>query len=55
MEMPASLGAVDIAILALYSCVLIGMGFYYVRKCRTTDQFMVAGRSIPAWAAGLAA
>jgi SSS family solute:Na+ symporter len=52
--MPASLGAVDIAILALYSCVLIGMGFYYVRKCRTADQFMVAGRSIPAWAAGLA-
>ncbi len=52
--MPASLGAVDIAILVLYSCVLIGMGIYYVRKCRTADQFMVAGRSIPAWAAGLA-
>ena len=52
--MQASLGAVDIAILILYSCVLIGMGIYYVRKCRTADQFMVAGRSIPAWAAGLA-
>jgi SSS family solute:Na+ symporter len=54
MEMPASLGAVDIAILVLYSCVLIGMGIFYVRKCKTADQFMVAGRSIPAWAAGLA-
>lgn len=52
--MPASLGAVDIAILALYGCVLVGMGIYYVRKSRTADQFMVAGRSIPAWAAGLA-
>jgi SSS family solute:Na+ symporter len=52
--MPESLGAVDIAILVLYSCVLIGMGIYYVRKTRTADEFMVAGRSIPAWAAGLA-
>jgi SSS family solute:Na+ symporter len=34
--------------------VLIGMGVYYTRKCRTAEQFMVAGRSIPAWAAGLA-
>lgn len=52
--MPANLGAVDISILVLYGCVLIGMGIYYVRKTRTADEFMVAGRSIPAWAAGLA-
>jgi len=52
--MQDNLGAVDIGILFLYSCVLIGMGVYYTRKCRTSDQFMVAGRSIPAWAAGLA-
>jgi SSS family solute:Na+ symporter len=30
------------------------MGVYYTRKCRTAEEFMVAGRSIPAWAAGLA-
>jgi SSS family solute:Na+ symporter len=30
------------------------MGAYFVRKSRTAEQFMVAGRSIPAWAAGLA-
>ncbi len=52
--MQGSLSAVDIGILILYSCVLIGMGVYYTRKCRTAEQFMVAGRSIPAWAAGLA-
>jgi len=52
--MQASLGTVDISILFLYCCVLIGMGVYYTRKCRTAEQFMVAGRSIPAWAAGLA-
>jgi len=52
--MQGSLGAVDIFILILYGCVLIGMGLYYKRKCRTAEEFMVAGRSIPAWAAGLA-
>ncbi|MHC4462106.1 MAG: sodium:solute symporter family transporter [Planctomycetota bacterium] len=52
--MQVSLDKIDIGILVLYSCVLIVMGVYYRRKCRTAEQFMVAGRSIPAWAAGLA-
>ncbi|HCO92523.1 MAG TPA: sodium:solute symporter [Phycisphaerales bacterium] len=52
--MQGSFGTIDIGILILYGCVLIGMGIYYKRKCRTADEFMVAGRSIPAWAAGLA-
>jgi solute:Na+ symporter, SSS family len=51
--MQGNLGIIDIGILALYSCVLIGMGVYYKRKCRTAEQFMVADRTIPAWAAGL--
>lgn len=52
--MQASLGAIDIGILVLYAAVLVGMGFYFLRLSRTSEQFMVAGRSIPAWAAGLA-
>jgi len=52
--MQGNLSTIDIGILFLYSAVLIGMGVYYTRKCRTAEQFMVAGRSIPAWAAGLA-
>ncbi|MHC4593372.1 MAG: sodium:solute symporter family transporter [Planctomycetota bacterium] len=52
--MQASLSSLDIGILFLYCCVLIGMGVYYKRKCRTAEQFMIADRSIPAWAAGLA-
>ncbi len=52
--MPGNLGAIDICILFVYCCVLIGMGLYYKRKCRTAEQFMVADRTIPAWAAGLA-
>ncbi len=52
--MEARLDAIDIAILAAYCMVVIGMGVYYTRRCRTAEEFMVAGRSIPAWAAGLA-
>ena len=52
--MEAGLSAIDIAILAAYCVVVVGMGIYYTRKCRTAEEFMVAGRSIPAWAAGLA-
>ncbi|UCG59754.1 MAG: sodium/solute symporter [Phycisphaerales bacterium] len=52
--MQGHLAAIDMGILLLYGCVLIAMGWYYKRKCRTADQFMVADRSIPAWAAGLA-
>jgi len=44
----------DIAILFAYAAVLLGMGVYYFRKSKTSAQFMVADRSIPAWAAGLA-
>lgn len=52
--MVGNLGAIDIGILAAYCGVLVGMGLYYQRKCRTAQQFMVADRTIPAWAAGLA-
>jgi len=48
------LGAIDTSILILYGLILVGMGAYFFRKTRTSDQFMVAGRGIPAWAAGLA-
>ena len=50
----AELGPVDLAILFAYAGTLIAMGTYFVRKSRTAEGFMVAGRGIPAWAAGLA-
>ncbi len=52
--MQGNLGAIDIGILLAYCCVVIGMGIYYERRSRTAEQFMVAGRTIPTWAAGLA-
>jgi len=48
------LGTIDTAILVLYGLILVGMGAYFFRKTKTSEQFMVAGRGIPAWAAGLA-
>lgn len=45
---------VDTAILVIYGLVMIGMGVYFLRKTKTSEEFMVAGRGIPAWAAGIA-
>ena len=47
------LGAFDTLILVLYAVILVGMGIYFLRKSKTSEQFMVAGRGIPAWAAGI--
>ena len=52
--MPQHFGGVDIGILLLYAGAMIFMGIYYMRKSRTSEQFMIADRTIPAWAAGLA-
>jgi len=48
------LGTIDTSILIVYGLILMGMGVYFFRKTKTSEQFMVAGRGIPAWAAGLA-
>ena len=48
------LGFIDTSILILYAIALIGMGIYFLKKNKTSEQFMVAGRGIPAWAAGIA-
>jgi SSS family solute:Na+ symporter len=52
--MDFQLGAIDTSILIVYGLILVGMGIYFFRKTKTSEQFMVAGRGIPAWAAGLA-
>jgi len=52
--MSYELSTVDVVIIIIYGLVLLGMGVYFFRKSKTSEQFMVAGRSIPAWAAGIA-
>ena len=48
------LGLVDWAILLLYFAFVLGIGFALKRAMRTTTDFFLSGRSIPAWVAGLA-
>ncbi len=47
-------GTIDTSILILYGITLVGMGIYFIRRSKTSEQFMVASRGIPAWAAGFA-
>ncbi|WP_273565575.1 sodium:solute symporter family transporter [Maribacter halichondriae] len=48
------LGTIDLVIIIAYGLVLLGMGFYFFKKSKSSEQFMIAGKSIPAWAAGIA-
>ena len=48
------LGWIDLSVLVIYGVVLIGMGWYFVRKSNTAEGFMVASRGLPSWAVGLA-
>ncbi len=43
----------DIVVLVAYVLGVVGFGCYFVRKSRTTEGFMAAGRSLPGWAVGL--
>src|SRR5689334_380324 len=48
------LGAIDIAIMAAYFVFVLGIGFALKRYVRTSADYFLSGRSIPAWVAGLA-
>ena len=45
---------VDGLIIGLYLLVVIGIGLALRRRTRTSEDFFLSGRSIPAWVAGLA-
>ena len=44
---------IDIVVLVVYVVGVVGFGCTFVRKSRTTEEFMAAGRSLPGWAVGL--
>ncbi len=52
--MHISLGAIDYAILIVYFVFVLGIGWALRRFVRSSDDFFLSGRSIPAWIAGLA-
>jgi SSS family solute:Na+ symporter len=45
---------VDILIIALYGAVVLGIGFALRSRMQNSGEFLLAGRKIPAWTAGLA-
>ncbi len=48
-----SLSPVDLVIIVLYFCLVLGLGAYLRRFTHTGDQFFMAGREMTAWVAGL--
>jgi len=50
----AHLAGIDYAIMAVYFAFVLGIGIVLRRSVRTGTDFFLAGRSVPAWIAGLA-
>ena len=46
-------GVINYAVLIGYLAALVAMGVYFSRREKTTDDYFLAGRRIPWWAAGL--
>jgi solute:Na+ symporter, SSS family len=49
-----TLTTIDWAIMAVYLVFVLGIGFWLRRSIRTSTDFFLSGRSIPAWVCGLA-
>ena len=48
------LAAIDYAIMAVYFAAVLGVGFALKRMMRTSTDFFLSGKSLPAWVTGLA-
>lgn len=48
-----SLRWLDLAVIAVYMIGMLWLGLRYTRRQKTTEDYFVAGRSIPAWAMGV--
>ena len=49
----ALLGALDWVAIIVYGVVLLGMGFYFMRREEGTEDYFLAGGRVPWWAAGI--
>src|SRR6516164_312178 len=52
--MPVGLTWIDYLVMLIYLAFVLGIGLALKRFMRTSDDFFLSGRSIPAWVAGLA-
>lgn len=46
-------GALDWFVVVVYGAVLVGIGFYYSRRQKTTEEYFLAGRNTKAFTAGI--
>ncbi|MHC4616195.1 MAG: sodium:solute symporter family protein [Planctomycetota bacterium] len=53
ISISGSFGRLNWIILVAYLGLLVSIGFYFARRGKTTDDFFLAGRRIPWWAASL--
>jgi SSS family solute:Na+ symporter len=44
---------IDLSIFVIYMMVMLGIGFYFLKKNKSTDDYYVGGRSMGAWHVGL--
>lgn len=51
--MTNSLNPVDVGIIILYLLLMVGVGVYFSRKNKSSEQFTTASGRIPSWALGL--
>src|SRR5881296_4014792 len=51
---PLQLGWLDYAVLGVYLTIVVAVGWGLKRRMKASTDFFLAGRSIPAWIAGLA-
>ncbi|MBP7496168.1 MAG: sodium:solute symporter family protein [Bacteroidales bacterium] len=54
MELSFNLGWIDYTIMLTYFVFVIGIGWLLKRFMKTSSEFLMAGKSIPAWITGLA-
>src|ERR1700683_2012710 len=54
MEQVASLAWIDYAVMVVYFLFVLAIGYALRRYMKTSIDFLLSGRSIPAWVAGLA-
>src|SRR5437879_11866265 len=51
---PTALHWIDYAVMLLYFGFVLGIGAVVKRSVRTSEDFFLSGRAIPAWVTGLA-
>jgi SSS family solute:Na+ symporter len=54
LQLATTLTTIDWLIMLVYFAFVLGIGFVLKRYVRTSNDFFLAGRSIPAWVCGLA-